>query len=386
MSLHAPRAVLIDVISPQMTERDASRRLHELESLTHTYGGITVVKLIQRRATPDYKTYIGSGKLEEALELMKQERAELLIVNNLLKTKQMFELETRLRTASRGEKRFWRVWDRVDLILHIFEKHAKTQEAKLQIDLAAIHHMGPRIFGMSSELGRTMGGVGGRGGQGETNTELMKRHLAAQEDRIKRDLEKCRTMRDLHRTRRERLGFKTVSLVGYTNAGKSSLLNALTRKGAYVADALFATLDTRVGRVFLPDPHAQPFPDGRLSPPKEVLVSDTIGFIQDLPPQLIEAFRSTLDETVEADLLLHVVDVGDPFLKEKIVEVETVLQELHVLDTPRLMVFNKIDSVKRLPRATLTKMYKAFTPCFVSCASGEGLDALKTTLAKRLFL
>lgn len=386
MSLHAPRAVLIDVIPTTMDDRDALRRLHELESLTHTYGGITVVRLIQRRATPDYKTYVGSGKLEEALELMKNERAELLIINNLLKTKQMFEIETRLRAASKGEKRFWRVWDRVDLILHIFEKHAKTQEAKLQIDLAAIHHMGPRIFGMSSELGRTMGGVGGRGGQGETNTELMKRHLAAQEDRIKKDLVKCRNMRDLHRTRRDRLGFKTVSLVGYTNAGKSSLLNALTKKGAYVADALFATLDTRVGRVFLPDLQANPFADGRLPPPKEVLVSDTIGFIQDLPPQLIEAFRSTLDETVEADLLVHVIDVGDPFLKEKIDEVEDVLRELDVLDTPRLMVFNKIDALKRIPRATLKKTYKAFTPCFVSCTSGEGLDELKTTLAKRLFL
>lgn len=386
MSLLAPRAVLIDVVPLSMSERDAARRLHELESLTQTYGGITVVKLIQRRAVPDYKTYVGSGKLEESLELMKQERAELLIINNLLKTKQMFEIETRLRAASRGEKRFWRVWDRVDLILHIFEKHAKTQEAKLQIDLAAIHHMGPRIFGMSSELGRTMGGVGGRGGQGETNTELMKRHLAAQEDRIKKDLEKCRGMRDLHRTRRERLGFKTVSLVGYTNAGKSSLLNALTKKGAYVADALFATLDTRVGRVFVPDPHTQALDHGRLPPPKELLVSDTIGFIQDLPPQLIEAFRSTLDETVEADLLIHVVDVGDPFLKEKITEVEDVLHELNVLDTPRIMVFNKIDTVKRIPRATLTKTYKKFTPCFVSCVAGEGLDELKSTLARRLFV
>lgn len=369
-----PRAILIDVISPDMTKAVAERRLTELDALTKTYGGIVVVKLLQKRAVPNYRTYIGSGKIEELIQLAKQEKCELIIINNLLKPKQMFELGEVLR------KHQLRAWDRVDLILKIFDKHAKTAEAKLQIKLAAIRHMGPRIFGMGLELMQQSGGIGGRGGQGETNTEIMKRHLAAQEDHIKKELAKLAVSRAGHRVRRDRLGLKTVSIVGYTNAGKSSLLNALTRKGAYVANQLFATLDTRIGKLWI---ERAPSKDGKPHG-QEILLSDTIGFIQDLPPQLIQAFRSTLDETVDAELILHVIDVSDPHREAKIQEVETILDELGVHDIPKMYVFNKVDAVKRVPEKTLTKKYKTASPVFVSAQTKQGLDQLIRRLQERL--
>lgn len=361
-----PHVVLIDVIPPDMPKEIAARRILELESLAKTYGGLVVVEVIQKRSTPDYNTYIGSGKLEEAIIVAKEKKAELLIINNLLKPKQMFTIGERLR------KEKLQVWDRVDLILKIFEKHAKTSEAKLQIKLAALRHMGPRIFGMGMEMMQQAGGIGGRGGQGESNTEMMKRHLFEQEKTVVKHLEQAAQSRRVHREHRKRVGFKTASIVGYTNAGKSSLLNALTRKGAYVADALFATLDTRVSKLWMPEIK------------QEVLLSDTIGFIQDLPPQLIQAFRSTLDETVDADLLLHVIDIGDPFIHEKIAEVEEVLKGLEVIDRPTIFVFNKIDSVKKIPRATLLKKYKKYTPVFVSAQTGEGLEELKQVIGRRV--
>jgi GTP-binding protein HflX len=370
-----PRAILIDVIPPDMTKTVAERRLTELDALTKTYGGIVVVKTIQKRATPNYRTYIGPGKIEELIQTAKDEKCELIIVNNLLKPKQMFELGEILR------KEKLRAWDRVDLILKIFDKHAKTAEAKLQIKLAAIRHMGPRIFGMGMELMQQSGGIGGRGGQGETNTEIMKRHLATQEDHIKKELAKLAIGRAGTRTRRDRLGLKTVSIVGYTNAGKSSLLNALTRKGAYVANQLFATLDTRVGKLWIAKE-----PDANTGKPQgeEVLLSDTIGFIQDLPPQLIQAFRSTLDETIDADLILHVIDVSDPYREAKIKEVETILDGLGVHNTPKIYAFNKVDLMKKVPEKTLTKKYAAYSPCFVSAGTRAGLETLIHQLQARL--
>lgn len=366
-----PRAILIDVIPPSMDEKTAKRRIEELELLTKTYGGMIIIKLMQKKGTPDYRTYLGGGKLEEIIELANKEKAEVLIINNLLKPGQMFNVNEALRKA----KLNMQAWDRVDLILKIFDRHAKTAEAKLQIKLAAIHHMGPRIYGMGMELMQQKGGTSTRGGQGETNTELMKRHLFEQEQKIKRDLERVNVARKGHRQRRDRVGLKTVSVVGYTNAGKSSLLNALTKKGAYVANALFATLDTHVGKIWIPTK------DGR---GKEVLISDTIGFIQDLPPQLIDAFRSTLDETVDADLLLHVIDISDKHVHEKIQEVEDVLRQIHADEIPKIYVFNKMDLVKRKPAKINRKEYAAFEPVFVSAHTGTGLDDLKTLIGERL--
>lgn len=370
-----PRAILIDVVPPRTDPKIAERRLLELESLTDTFGGIVVVKLLQKKDSPNYRTYIGPGKIDELIALAKAEKATLIVVNNLLKPRQMYELNEKLRPHKLV------AWDRVDLILKIFQQHAKTVEAKLQIKLAAIDHMGPRIFGMGMEMMQQVGGVGVRGGQGETNTELMKRHLTKEAEHVKKELEKIGRTRKLHRDRRARLGLQTVSIVGYTNAGKSSLLNALTRKGAYVADALFATLDTRVGKILIPrSPQKEEVTPG-ITP---VLASDTIGFIQDLPPQLIQAFRSTLDETVAADLLLHVIDVSDAYMSEKIAEVEGVLAQLELEDAQSIYVFNKVDRVKRVAKATLLKKYKDKTPVFVSAVTGEGLEDLKRAIGKRL--
>lgn len=374
---HKPRAILVDVIPPFLEHELAARRLLELEALTKTYGGLIIVEVIQKRSQPDYRTYVGSGKVQDIAQLARANQVDLIIINNQLKSKQLFEIEEIIRktkpATDKTKSKPVAVWDRVDLILKIFSKHAKTTEAKLQIKLAAIRHMGPRIFGMGMELMQQAGGIGTRGA-GETNIEIMRRHLAEQEKTVMRQLEKASMTRSVHRARRTRLGFKTVSIVGYTNAGKSSLLNALTHKGAYVADELFATLDTRVAKLWLPTLQTN------------VLLSDTIGFIQDLPPQLISAFRSTLDETIEADLLLHVIDASDPHQADKILEVEAILKQLGVSDTPTIYVFNKLDQAKRLKKTDLKKQYKEKTPVFVSALSGVGLEDLKKRIGQRLCL
>lgn len=379
-----PRAILIDVIPDTMVARTAGRRMLELESLVDTYGGIIVVKQIQKRGVPDYRTYIGSGKLEDLATIAENERAEVLIINNLMKPGQMYNVAEYLRK----QKLRLQVWDRVDLILKIFSKHAKTSEAKLQIKLAAIRHMGPRIFGIGQEMMQQAGGTGTRGGQGETNTEVMKRHMFEQEKKTKQDLDRLATAREGHRKRRDRVGLKTASVVGYTNAGKSSLVNALTKKGALVANALFATLDTHIGKLWFSDPPASPLHEGGTGRGTDVLISDTIGFIQNLPPKLIDAFRSTLDETVDADLLLHVIDASDPFLYEKIAEVEEVLTQLKVQDTPKIYVFNKMDIMQvkgqKAKIKSIQKTYADFSPLFVSAHTGDGLEALKKEIGKRL--
>lgn len=378
-----PRAILLDVIPPSLPKSEAERRLQELDLLTKTYGGIVIIKLLQKRSPPDYRTYVGPGKLDEVIRIAQEERAELLIINNALKPGQMFRVGEKLRAHK------MRVWDRMDLILNIFAKHADTAEAKLQIRLAAIKHMGPRIFGMGQEMMQQAGGTSTRGGQGETNTELMKRHLFEQEKRIRGELERVATARAGHRKRRDRLGLKTVSVVGYTNAGKSSLLRALTGKRTLVADALFATLDTRVGKLRLPravNSDGQTERCALYTGHSEVLISDTIGFIQDLPPQLIDAFRSTLDETIDADLLLHVIDISDPFMADKIKEVEEVLDALGVEDLPKVYVFNKLDLVKKPKKNILKEHYGSFTPCFASSITGEGLGEVKSMIASRLGL
>lgn len=228
----------------------------------------------------------------------------------------------------------------MDLILKIFERHAVSTEARLQIELASIKHMGPRIFGMGMELSRQGGGTGGAGGRagrgiGETNTERMKRHLKEHEFRLRKKLEEYKNVRSLHRQGRLRKGLNTVGIVGYTNAGKSSLMQRLTGKDAYVADKLFATLGTQVGKMYLATE------DGR---GKEILINDTIGFIRDLPPELIDAFSSTLEDSIHAQVLIHLIDASDPLVVEKIQIVDEILEQIGA-DQKKLYVFNKMDKV-----------------------------------------
>lgn len=333
------KAIFVDVIPPNITSEHAEKRLEELENLVNTYGGIVVLKIIQKKEVPDYDTYVGKGKVQEICELAEEHKADVLIVNNILKVRQIFKLDEIFRKKELEVK----TWDRMDLILKIFDRHAKTTEAKLQIELASIRHMGARIFGMGIELSRQGGAMGLRAGQGESNTEMMKRHLQAQELSILKKLKHYETINEGHRAQRRRQNFKTAALVGYTNAGKSSLLKALTGKDVYIADQLFATLDTRVGKLFIKPKTTSE--DGNYQPGKEILVSDTIGFIQDLPPELIKAFKSTLSETVDADLLIHVIDISDPHIIHKVKVVEDVLDQLGVGDKPKIYAFNKLDLI-----------------------------------------
>ncbi|MBI1908339.1 GTPase HflX [Candidatus Uhrbacteria bacterium] len=355
------KAILADLVHYALPKKEAEDRMRELEELTRTYGGVAVVKTIQRRAKPDYRTFIGKGKVDEVAAQGKALGADLLLVNEILKPQQLYNLEELLRPAK------IQVWDRIDLILHIFDKHAKTAEAKLEIELASIRHMGPRIFNMSAELGRQRGGTGTRGGTGETNTEAMKRHLREREQHILQKLERYQGTRNLHQEHRRRHHKKTVALVGYTNAGKTSLLNTLGKRREFAANKLFATLDTRVADVYIPELG------------ETVLLSDTIGFIQGLPPSLIRAFRSTLSEAATADLLLHVIDVSDPKFGEKIAVVEGVLDAMGIADHPRMYVFNKIDAVRDPER-----LRRELGDCgvIVSAERAVGVAELKSAIAR----
>ena len=351
------KTILVDVIPPPTSKEESHERLDELENLVKTYGGIVVVKIIQKRGMPDYKTYIGSGKIQQVLDENKEYKANLLIINNLLKPTQIYNL------GEICKKQNIEVWDRIDLILKIFDKHAKSVEAKLQIELAAIRHMGPRIYGLGLELTRQAGGIGTRG-IGETNIQIMKRHLRRREQKIKEKLTHYDLVQANHRKQRRSKDLKTASLVGYTNAGKSTLLNALTRKGVYVDDKLFATLETTVGKLYLP------------SSCKITLLSDTIGFIQDLPPDLIDAFKSTLGEILDADLLLHVIDISDPLYESKILVVEDILSDLGVGNKPKIYVFNKMDLNQNADKEKINDHFNGFSPVFVSASKKNNLEEL----------
>src|SRR3989338_9033375 len=359
------KTILVDVIPPPTSKEESHERLNELENLVKTYGGIVVVKIIQKRGMPDYKTYIGSGKIQQVLDENKEYKANLLIINNLLKPSQIYNL------GEICKKDEIDVWDRIDLILKIFDKHAKSVEAKLQIELAAIRHMGQRIYGLGLELTRQGGGIGTRG-IGETNIQIMKRHLKRREQKIREKLQHYDLVQANHRKQRRSKDLKTISLVGYTNAGKSTLLNALTKKGVYVADKLFATLETTVGQLFLPKSE------------KIALLSDTIGFIQDLPPDLIDAFKSTLSEIIDADFLLHVIDISDPLYESKILVVEDILFGLEVSDKPKIYVFNKIDLACGLDVKNISNHFSDFSPVFVSCQEKKGLEELINKVEEKL--
>ncbi|MBI5370112.1 GTPase HflX [Candidatus Uhrbacteria bacterium] len=355
------KAILIDLIHPRMLKAHAFDRLAELEELVNTYGGIVVVKTWQKRFAPHPKTYIGTGKVGELGEEAKRLGADLVIINGELKPRQTYEISETLR------KYKVQVWDRIDLIPKIFAKHAKTAEARLEIELASIHHMGPRIFRMGMELSRQGGGIG-TSGIGETNTERMRRHLKEKERRINEKLATYERGRALQRASRKRQSLQTVAIVGYTNAGKTTLLNALTGRKEYAADVLFATLDTRVGKLYFPE-------SGRT-----VLVSDTIGFIKQLPPELIKAFTSTLSEAVDADVLLIVLDAGDAHLFQHFHVVRDILLRLGIVNRPYLLVLNKMDTTTASIRSQIEQRLSDEPFVWISAQSGQGLGGLKQKL------
>lgn len=295
---------------------------------------------MQKRGRPSAKTYLGSGKAEEAAELAKKLRVDVVIINDFLKPSQVKHL-TKLFSYDSNDitgKSNIPIWDRTDIILKIFEKHARSQGAQLQIKLAQLKHQIPKIYQYQRTLfERERGGVRGTRGAGERGIEQEKRHIRAQIKDIEKKLDHMKKTHANQRQRRKRAGLKTIALVGYTNAGKSTLLHALTKKATYVADVLFATLDTKLGALWIPDknvPH-----QGR-----KVLIADTIGFIRDLPPHLIDSFKATLAEVEEADLVLHIIDSSDREQNIKIEVVDEIIAELLPRETPVLRVFNKTDS------------------------------------------
>lgn len=349
--------------------------MSESENLVATYGGLVLLKVIQRRHHAGSKSYIGLAKLEEIVAEAKALGANLVIVNDSMKPRQRYGIEATLEElkVNDGKRVNLEVWDRVDLILGIFDKHARTAEAKLQLELARIKHLGPRIFGMGKDMSNQGGGIGTRG-LGETNTEIMKRHLAEHTHRVEEKISKLLKSREHKRTRRDKLGFRSAALVGYTNAGKSELFRSLTRKEVLVRDALFATLDTTLGKispVLCPEPY---------------LVSDTIGFIENLPMDLVAAFKSTLEEALAADLLLHVVDISDPDHRAKIQVVEDLLTDIGMNGIPRIRVYNKVDRLSEDPEAAaLDKLRSELKEgVFISAKAKLGLDNLGSAIHQAL--
>ena len=323
------RAILYDIILPGVTRTQVEKRLKETKSLLKTYGGISVLQIIQRRHHSSIKSFIGREKTIEIINTCQEIDTNLIIVNHPLKNSQIYSIIALIEDKQLKIE----VWDRIDLILAIFSKHATTYSAKLQLELAKIEHMGPRIYGMGEDLSNQGGGIGTRG-IGETNTEIMKRHLREHKNRILKRIKSIQNTHKLNRKRRNNKGFKTVSIIGYTNAGKSALFQSLTRKKTYVQDELFATLDAKCSQLYFSNTKTK------------VVLTDTIGFIQDLPMELISAFKSTLEESIESDLLIHVIDVSDTEANEKIKIVNQIINELNIGNKPILYVYNKIDKTK----------------------------------------
>jgi len=376
------KVFLADIAPKNLPKEILEDRMNELENLVETFWWIVILTKLQKKDQPDTKTYIWPGKLEEITQEMIRSWANLLIIWNVLKPGQIFEINEYLRAESEKAwlKEHIKAWDRIDLILKIFDKHADSVEAKLQIELAAIKHMWPRIFGMWMELSRQWWNSGWWSGAtrwlGETNTERMKRHLKDKQQKIKDKLKEFEKMRNLHRQSRIKKWLPVIGIVWYTNAGKSSLLNAMTKKWVLAENKLFATLGTNVGKMYV-------FTDPEKWIWKEVLLNDTIWFIRDLPPKLIDAFSSTLEDSIESKFLLHIIDSSDPFVQERINVVNEILDDIWA-NQPRIMVFNKIDLIDQDKLNELKNTYKDQNTIFISVRDEIWLEDLKWIIAKNI--
>ncbi len=344
------RAILVHIQLSDDSEQESPK---ELEELALSAGADPVEFLTGSRAQPNSKFFIGTGKLEELRQLVNLHQAELVIFNHALSPAQERNIEREIQS---------RVLDRTGLILDIFAQRARTHEGKLQVELAQLDHMSTRLVRGWTHLERQKGGIGLRG-PGETQLETDRRLLRARMKSIHKRLEKVRTQRDQGRRSRKRAEIPTLSLVGYTNAGKSTLFNRLTTSQVYAADQLFATLDPTLRRVEIDD----------VGP---AILADTVGFIRHLPHKLVEAFRATLQETVEASLLLHVIDCHDDERHGHVAEVLKVLKEIGADEVPMLEVYNKIDMLPdRAPRIDRDEEGKP-ARVWLSAVTGEGCELL----------
>lgn len=350
------RVVLVDVRNGRDKKLE-DYLFEELERLTLTAGGEVVHKLSQRKDSPDPKFYMGEGKVKELADIVQRVAGDLVIFNGELSPSQIANLESALGV---------RVIDRTDLILDIFAKHARTKEGKLQVELAQLKHLLPRLIGKGKELSRLGGGIGTRG-PGERKLETDRRHIERRIEFLEQEIEKIKKHRALIRASRSRNNIPVVALVGYTNAGKSTLMNALTHSDVLVEDKLFATLDPTTRILWLDD--------------IKVLVTDTVGFIHKLPHHLVEAFSATLEEIRYADIILNVIDASDPFFYEHIRVVDEMLRHLETYDKPIIRVYNKIDLLEN--RDDLIPATED-TSVFVSALTGENLDKLKFLIKEQV--
>jgi GTP-binding protein HflX len=340
--------------------------LDELALLAESAGDLPVAKLTAKRRSVDAALFVGSGKADEIKALVQLHAAQCVIFDQLLGPAQQRNLEKHLGVE---------VLDRTMLILEIFAARARSHEGKLQVELARLQYLSTRLVRRWSHLERQRGGVGLRGGPGETQIELDRRMIGERIKAVKERLVKVKRQRGTQRKARERSGVLRVSLVGYTNAGKSTLFNALVKAHVYAADQLFATLDTTTRQLYLEEAQAR------------VSLSDTVGFIRDLPHALVNAFQATLQEAMEADVLLHVVDAASPTWFDQVREVQRVLGEIGAADVPQILIFNKWDLMEETLRPRADEDFFELEPgrsvprLFVSAVTGHGLARLRQVIA-----
>src|SRR4051812_17981515 len=338
---------------------DFNASIEELALLARSAGAEPITTITAKRASPDAAYFVGSGKADEIGLACVADNIEIVIFNHALSPAQQRNLEKRLNI---------RVLDRTSLILDIFAQRAKSHEGKLQVELAQLQHLATRLIRGWTHLERQKGGIGLRG-PGETQLETDRRLIGERVKALRARLAKLRKQHETQRRARGRNSTFSVSLVGYTNAGKSTLFNTLTKAGVYVANQLFATLDTTSRRLYLGDAVGN------------VVVSDTVGFVRELPHQLVAAFRATLEETIRADVLLHVVDGASPVRNEQIEQVNEVLREIGADHIPQILVWNKIDAAGLEP-AVERDEYAKISRVFISAQSGAGLDLLRDAIVE----